>query len=308
LLQTAYVVTPNPSFYSATLVGNTASSNYNALQLRFQRRLSNGLQALASYSWSHSIDDGSAGSSALGSNTYVPALGSRTNRGPSDFDIRHAFSLGTTYDIPAPRLGAFANALLREWSTENFVIARTAPPIDVFYDTFEQGALFNARTDVRPDSVPGQPLYLYGTACVAVLGQPCAGAKGLNPAAFTPPPLDPTTGNPVRQGDLGRNALRGFGAVQWDFAIHRDFPIHEQVKLQLRAEFFNVLNHPNFAPPVADLRNPQALNPQFGQSSQMLGQYLSGGGNPGTVGNGAFNPLYQLGGPRSTQLALKLVF
>jgi hypothetical protein len=308
LLQTAYVVAPNPSFYSTTLVGNTASSNYNALQLRFQRRLSNGLQALASYSWSHSIDDGSAGSSALGSNTYVPALGSLANRGPSDFDIRHAFSLGTTYDIPAPRFGAFGNIVLRGWSTENFVVARTAPPVDVFYDTFEQGALFNARTDVRPDVVPGQSFYLYGTACVAVLGPPCAHGKGLNPAAFTPPPLDPTTGNPLRQGDLGRNALRGFGALQWDFAVHRDFPIHEQVKLQFRAEFFNVLNHPNFAPPVADLRSPQALNPQFGQSSQMLGQYLSGGGNPGTVGNGAFNPLYQLGGPRSTQLALKLTF
>ena len=308
LLQTAYVLAPNPSFYSATLVGNTASSNYNALQLRFQRRLSQGLQALASYSWSHSIDDGSAGSSALGSNTYVPALGSRVNRGPSDFDIRHAFSLGTTYDIPAPRLDGLANTLLRGWSVENFAIARTATPIDVFYDTFEQGALFNARTDVRPDAVPGQPFYLYGSTCVAVLGPPCAGEKGLNPAAFSAPPLDPTTGNPLRQGDLGRNALRGFGAVQWDFAIHRDFPIHEQIKLQFRAEFFNVLNHPNFAPPIGDLRSPQALNPQFGQSPQTLGQYLSGGGNPGTTGNGAFNPLYQLGGPRTTQLALKLTF
>jgi hypothetical protein len=308
LLQTTYVLSPNPNLYSAELVGNKATSDYNALQLRFQRRLSNGLQALASYTWSHSIDDGSAGSSVLGSNTYVPALGARANRGPSDFDIRNALSLGATYDVFAPRSNVIANAIVRGWSAENFVIARSAPPVDVFYDTFEQGALFNARTNVRPDAVPSQPLYLYGAGCVAVLGPPCAGGKGFNPAAFTSPPLDPNTGNPVRQGDLGRNALRGFGAVQWDFAIHREFPIHDRVKLQFRAEFFNVLNHPNFAPPVGDLRSPQALNPQFGQSAQMLGQYLSGGGNPGTVGNGAFNPLYQLGGPRSIQFALKLTF
>lgn len=308
LLQTAYVVAPNPNLFSATLVGNTASSNYNALQLRFQRRLSNGLQTLASYTWSHSIDDGSAGSSALGSNTYVPALGARANRGPSDFDIRNAASVGITYDIPGPRSHAIARAMFRDWSTENFVVARSSPPVDVFYDAFEQGALFNTRTNVRPDVVPGQSVYLDGAACVAVLGPPCAGGRGLNPAAFAPPPLDPNTGNPVRQGDLGRNAVRGFSAAQWDFAIHRDLPIHDRLKLQFRAEFFNLLNHPNFGPPVGDLRSPNALNPQFGQSSQMLGQYLSGGGNPGTVGNGAFNPLYQLGGPRSTQFALKLTF
>jgi hypothetical protein len=65
---------------------DTARSNYNALQLQFQRRLSRGLQALASYTWSHSIDDGSAGSALLGSNTFVPALGANANKGPSDFE------------------------------------------------------------------------------------------------------------------------------------------------------------------------------------------------------------------------------
>jgi hypothetical protein len=92
--------------------------------------------------------------------------------------------------------------------------------------------------------------------------------------------------------------------AQWDFAVHRDFPIRETVKLQFRAEMFNLLNHPNFAPPVGDLQLPSAVNPLFGQSTQMLGQSLAGG----FIGAGAFDPLYQLGGPRSIQLALKLFF
>jgi hypothetical protein len=308
LLQSAYIFSPNANFYATQLVGNTAASDYNALQLQFQRHLSHGLQALGSYTWSHSIDDGSSGSPALASNTFVPTLSANANRGPSDFDIRNAFSAGLTYEIPGPKLNAFTKAILRGWSFQNFVIAFSAPPVDITYGTFEQGAFLNSLTDVRPDLVPGQPLYLYGGQCVSVLGPPCAGGKGFNPAAFAPPPVDPNTGNPLRQGNLGRNALRGFGAVQWDFAVHREFSIHEGVKLQFRGEFFNVLNHPNFSQPVGDLQDPQALNPQFGQSQFMLGQGLSGAGSLPAGGSGAFSPLYQLGGPRSIQFALKLSF
>jgi hypothetical protein len=131
---------------------------------------------------------------------------------------------------------------------------------------------------------------------------------GFNPAAFTPPPIDPNTGNPFRQGDLGRNALRGFGAFQWDFALHRDFPIRDQWKLQFRAELFNVLNHPNFAPPVGALGGPQSLNPQFGQSQLILAQKLCGSQYSGSVGNGSLSSLYELGAPRSIQFALKVMF
>jgi outer membrane receptor protein involved in Fe transport len=293
LLQTAYVSSPNSSFSNAALIGNTAASDYNALQLQFQRRLSRGLQVLSSYTWSHSIDDGSVGTYGYGSN-YVPGLNSASNRGPSDFDRRNAFSAGLTYDIPGPTINRIGNAILGGWSFESVIQAWSAPPVNVYYSSIQ--TLLGAQTEVRPDIVPGQPLYLYGPQY--------AGGKAFNPAAFTAPPLDPTTGVPLRQGDLGRNALRGFGAAQWDFAVHRDFPIHESLRLQFRAEMFNVLNHPNFAPPIGDLESPQSLNPQFGLSTEMLGQYL-GGAN---VGGGGFNVLYQVGGPRSIQLALKLMF
>ena len=308
LLQTAYIFSPTPALYAAQLLGNTARSDYNALQIQFQRRLSHGLQALASYTWSHSMDDGSAGSALLGSNSFVPTLGANVNRGPSDFDIRNSFSAGVTYDISVPKINAFTNAILHGWSFDNVIISYSAPPVDVSYGDFGFGGLLNSVTDVRPDTVPGEPLYLKGTQCTSVLGPPCAGGKGFNPAAFEPPPLDPNTGLPLRQGNLGRNALRGFGAAQWDFAIHRNFPIHESVVLQFRAEMFNVLNHPNFGPPVGDLGGPQALNPQFGQSQSMLGQSLAGAQYAGNVGNGSFSPLYQIGGPRSVQFALKLSF
>ncbi|MGD1079659.1 MAG: TonB-dependent receptor [Candidatus Sulfotelmatobacter sp.] len=294
LIETASIYSPNPNLGAALLVTNAGTSDYNALQLQFQRRLTRGLQALASYSWSHSIDTASSGSTGSSSNA-LSAINSNVNRGPSDFDIRNAFSAGLTYDLPTPKGNALTKAILRGWSTENIIQARSAPPVDVSYvDLNELSNGFLA--DPRPDVVAGQPFYLYGSQY--------PGGKAFNPAAFTPPPLDPVTGLPISQGNLPRNALRGFGAAQWDFAVHRDFPIHESLKLQFRAEMFNVLNHPNFGPPVGDLGIPGTLNSQFGLSMQMLGRSLAGG----QLGNGGFDPLYQLGGPRSIQFGMKLVF
>jgi hypothetical protein len=307
LIQSAVIQFPNPNINSAQLVSNAATSDYDALQLQFQRHLSHGLQALASYTWSHSLDTASAGSFvATTLNALVASLNPNANRGPSDFDIRSAFSAGLTYDVPAPKINVLTNAILRGWSIENVLQARSAPPVGVSFLTSEfagsQGYLGNA----RPDVVPGIPLYL--------LGSKYPGGKIINntfPSAagpgcvgpFCPPPTD-SNGFPLRQGDLSRNALRGFGATQWDLAIHRDFPIRESIKLQFRAEMFNVLNHPNFGQPVGNLGPVNFPNLQFGQAIQMLGQSLSGG----QVGAGGFNPLYQIGGPRSVQFALKLFF
>ena len=308
LLQAATINSPNPNLSQAILFGNTATSDYNALQLQFDRRMSRGLQVLASYTWSHSIDDGSAGSSSSPSNTFSGAPNSNANRGPSDFDIRHTFSAGVTYDLPSPKSNAFTSAILNGWSLQTFILARSAPPVDVSDANFSILASNTVQTDIRPDVVPGQPLYLSGSQCVVVFGSPCPGGKGFNPAAFQDPPIDPVTMLPTRQGNLGRNALRGFGATQWDFGVHRDFPIHESLKLQFRAEMFNVLNHPNFGPPSGFFFSPQNGGPAgFGVSTQMLGQSLSSGFG-GNLGGGGFNPLYQLGGPRSIQLALKLMF
>lgn len=288
LVQSEFVSSPNANFENAYLIANTATANYNALQVQFHRRLLHGLQSLASYTWSHSIDTASSGAYGNGSNTLVPGVNPNANRGPSDFDVRQALSAGITYELPKAGTGGLAAAFLHGWSMEHVFQAHTALPVSLYDSAFS--GLFNALAEVRPDVVPGNPWYLYGSRF--------PGGKAFNAAAFVPPPVD-ASGNALRQGDLARNALRGFGAWQWDFAVHREFSIYELLKLEFRAELFNVLNHPNFGPPIADISSPQ-----FGLSTQMLSQSLNQQG----MGGGGFSPLYQLGGPRSVQAALKFTF
>ncbi|HEX2711337.1 MAG TPA: hypothetical protein VHM88_03810, partial [Candidatus Acidoferrales bacterium] len=179
--------------------------------------------------------------------------------------------------------------VLNDWSVESILQARSAPPVDVgtVDVTFP-----NISAGVRPDLVGNVPVYLYGPQY--------PGGKALNAAAFKDPPTD-ASGNPLRQGTVGRNAFRGFGATQWDFATHREFPIRESVRLEFRAEMFNIVNHPNFGAVFSAFSVP--ADPQFGQATQMLGTSLGRGGNLGGL-----NPLYQIGGPRSVQFGLKLQF
>ena len=143
----------------------------------------------------------------------------------------------------------------------------------------------------RPNVVPGQQLYLYGS------GFP--GGKSLNSAAFS----IPLSGF---NGDLGRNVLRGLGAWQLDFALHREFRVAERLHLEFRAESFNILNHANFANP-SNIQAPGVLTlspgPGFGSATQTLANGL----NPLGV-LGGLSPLFQVGGPRTMQLALRLLF
>jgi hypothetical protein len=173
---------------------------------------------------------------------------------------------------------------------QSAIQARSALPVDVSDANFF--ALQGAYADIRPDLIAGQALYLFGPQF--------PGGKAFNPAAFADPPSDPSTGNPLRQGTVPRNSLRGFGLFQGDFSVHREFVIREALRLQFRAEFFNILNHPNFGPPSGSFGVGG-----FGLSNQILSQSLSGFGSSGT---GAFSPLYQIGGPRSMQFALKFSF
>jgi hypothetical protein len=280
LLRVTQFFNVNPNFQSVALTDNSSTSDYHALQLKFQRRLSRGLQALASYTFSHSIDNASTDAFFAYLNTPGAFASSNIDRGNSDFDIRHALTSGVTYDLPAPGSDKVVRATLGGWSLDGFVLARSAPPAGVV------GAIYFAAGTAlypRPNINPGVSLELYGS------GYP--GGKIFNKAAFTTPPMG-------QQGNFGRNVLRGFGASQADIGLQRRFRVTEKLGLRFRAEFFNILNHPNFGNP-----NNSLPSPLFGRSTQTLANSLGSGG-----ANGGFNPLYQIGGPRSIQLALKLQF
>jgi hypothetical protein len=275
---------PNPDFtYRFDVQRNAGSSSYNALQVQYRHRLSHGLQSLLSYTWSHSLDDVSSD----GNIENVPlgeSNGSR-ERGPSDYDVRSTFSAAISYDIPRPESGLLKQ-IFAGLSTDSIIYSRSAPPVNVVTgnNPFPYVSLSGANSVQRPNLVPGVPLYLHPP------GAP--GRKVINSAAFSAPV--PASA----QGNLGRNALRSFGATQWDLTLRRQFRFHDHLSLQARGDFFNILNHPNFGAPVNYLTSPQ-----FGEATQTLNNYLGGGGQ-----NGGLSPLYQIGGPRSTQLALKLQF
>jgi hypothetical protein len=281
LLRQEALFQPNANFSGEfNLTQNDARSNYNALQLQYRRPLSTGLQALLNYTWAHSLDNASNDVVAGPSNTVISAANDYAS---SDFDVRQSLSAAIAYDIPAASRSGVLALLTKHWSLDTVIVARTGFPFNM--QTFSPSPTLGD-SFTRPDLVPGQPIWLYGSACAAQQGAPCPGGKALNQVAFSIP-------STIRQGTEGRNDIVGFGLTQVDLSIARKFPITERLNLQFRADAFNLLNHPNFSNPYAIL--------QYGsiafQSSMMLNQGLGGQ-----------NSLFQQGGPRSLQLSLKLGF
>jgi hypothetical protein len=266
----------NPNISSLYEFGNGLTSDYDALQVQFQRKLSHGLTALASYTFSHAIDYGS-------NNVALQYL-----RGNSDFDVRHSASAAFSYSPAFKVRNPIASAIFANWGLDDRFTARTGFPVTL------QGPLTydpntGAETFAGLDLIPGQPLYLYG-------GQ-YPGGRAINAAAFAVPTgcTIAFCGQPTL-GNAPRNFVRGFGAWQTDLAVRREFPLFERLRLQFRAEAFNIFNHPNFGKVDPTYCLPSATC-TFGTALQTLSSSL-----------GVLSPLYQMGGPRSLQLALKLAF
>ena len=294
LLRLERYFNPNPKFQIVDVSRNAATSDYDSLQLQFRRRLSRGLQTLVSYTWSESQDNVSSDAAFL---TPTDKIDPEIDRGPSDFDIRHQLSAALSYDLPSPGFSGAGREILKDWAIDTIFTGRSGAPVNVVYTR----NLGFGNFSFRPDLVEGIPLYIedskapggrrFNNQVVVIPG---------NPRPQVGPFLPPVEN---RQGNLPRNFLRGFPIYQLDFALRRDFRLQERVRLQFRTEVFNIFNHPNFADPNSTLLTGNSLNPGFGFSQSMFGRSLGSGGT-----TGGFNPLYQIGGPRSIQFALKLVF
>jgi outer membrane receptor protein involved in Fe transport len=274
---------PNTGGGKALATRNAGYSHYNALQLQFLRRMTRGLQALVSYNLAKSSD---LGSSDL-SGAYAPSVSQVVLPGltPSDFDVRHSFSAAVSYELPAPAWGKVGHAVVKGWALDGVVRASSARPFNVIYELYGY-ANGNGTYVTQADVVPGQPFW------IPAPGQPRG--EVLNPDAFAKP------SGPY--GNFPRNGLRGFPISQTDLALRRRLNLTERVKLDVRAEYFNVFNHPMFGDPNNIRGYGDYLSPYFGQVRTLN---ISLGG--GDLGQGQ-NALYAPGGPRSAQFTLRLTF
>jgi hypothetical protein len=259
----------NPNFSTIFYFPGGVSSNYQSLQVKFQRTISRGLQALASYTWSHSLDFGSTNSA------YPLTYGS------SDFDLRHNFQGGMSWELPHPEGNLFVREVLTGWGLDAQAIARTSFPITLLGTLRTDSTGERYCSGVNYDRT--KPVYLYGSKYPG--GRALNGGSRASDPAFTLP-------SRTSSGNAPRNFVRGFDAVQFNLAARREFPIRDSMRLQFRAETFNLLNRANFG-----YVNPTLSNAQFGQATKTLDQSL-----------GSVSSLYQQGGPRSMQFALKILF
>jgi hypothetical protein len=273
LLRKSALDQPNANFTSLFyLTGNDAHSNYNSLQIQYRRPLSGTLQALVSYTFSHSLDNVSSDFVTGLSDTVISG---ENDYASSDFDVRHHFSLALTYALPALKLAPAVARITGGWSVSSLLDARSGFPFNAAVSLPGSSLAFQF---TRPDLVAGQPIWLSNPAA--------PGGMELNPSAFSIPQTP-------RQGTEGRNDIAGFGLTQIDLSLARRFSLAEHWGLEFRADAFNALNHPNFTNPTADIQ----FGPTQLQSTAMLNQGLGG-----------LNPLFQAGGPRSLQLSLRLSF
>jgi outer membrane receptor protein involved in Fe transport len=267
----------NTSFQRIDVVRDNGSSDYNSLQIQYRHPLAQGLQVLGSYTFAKSLDTISEESQT---NFQTPSgrFSPLDDRGPSAFDVRHSFNAAFSYSLPFRFNNAILRTLFSNYGLDGRVRAVSARPVNVISGRDPFGLGYT--TVARPDLVPGQPLYLDDSNA--------PGGRVFNPAAFD-------SATPLaagRQGTFGRNVMRGFGASQVDLSLRREFRLSEGARLQARVDSFNVFNHPNFNNPPGNMQDVS-----FGRSKEML-----------ATGLGGLSSLYQVGGPRSFEIALKVLF
>lgn len=209
-------ILPGTSLGNITQVESTGNSSYNALWITAIKRLARGVQFNASYTWSKSLDYNSLNSQGV---VVQNSYDLRGNRGLSDFDARHRFVLSSIYDLPFE-----GNQLVEGWQIAAIVQAQSGNPLNIITSNSNVNGVANT---LRPDVA--RPIEIIGSV-----------DRWFDTSVFTPV---------TRFGSLGRNVVIGPRFDNVDFSIIKNTRIGERVRLQLRAEIFDIFNHANFGQP-----------------------------------------------------------
>lgn len=289
-------VYPYPAFGPIDQFESAAYSNYNSLQTNLNFRSYHGFTSTINYTWSHSIDNASDGfdyvpNATQPDNSFNPN-GERAN---SNFDTRNRFTWLYTYEFPH---GLRGGKLTSGWSIDGVVSLMNGMPFNVVtLSDFNGLGEGYERPDLVGDPFAGThtpDLFLNASAFSA----PCEGNFN---STLPTPACNPGT---AHFGDLGRNAFTGPHYLDWDFALAKTTNLTERVKMQLRADFFNFLNHPNFSNPV--LPNGYVDFAQNGVTAS--GQGIGFIPITATPDVGSENPYLGGGGPRNIQIGAKFNF
>jgi hypothetical protein len=244
-----------PQLGDVNVQNTRATSSYNSLQAQIERRFTNGLQFLGSYTWAHAIDDASGPFDGPGPQDINNLAGERGN---SLLDVRHRFVFSSLWALPVGRghhfggdLPILADALIGGWQTNAIL-------------SFQTGLPFNLSTpgqpgDVRPDLVGQVRTHS---------GRP---QQYLDLSAFAQAPKN-SDGVLLRPGSLRRNMIYGPGTKQLDLSLFKNFSLPEHVQLQFRAEAFNLTNTPQYLQPNGDITSSgfgQITSTRFSSERQL---------------------------------------
>lgn len=223
------------------LLENSAQSWYQAGYVNLRRRFSHGWTFLANYTFSKNLSDAPDFRSPM-FESAAPQDNSNLKRekGPA-CDVRHRFAVSMVYGIPAWKQNSIVHAITKDWRLSAIYQAQSGFPftVSVFGDTANAGTLLG-ENPIRANYT-GQPVFD---------GNSRTADRWFNPAAFATPPA-------FTFGNVGRNTVYGPGRQTLDLALQREFAMTETVKLQVRAEAFNALNHTNLGTPNRFVNTPQ---------------------------------------------------
>jgi outer membrane receptor protein involved in Fe transport len=288
-------VRPNPNYYYVLNFESAANSNYNSLQTSYKIRDLHGFTSTVNYTWSHSIDNASDGQDyapfqSQPNNSFNPA-GERSNSG---FDVRQRFTWLWDYRIPEAHS---MRMLTGGWSLSGVVSLATGMPFTVMdYGDFNNTGEFYERPDLvgNPWAGTSSPANFLN---LSAFGAPCA----------SPNPDESCSGG-AHFGDAPRNGFYGPHYRNFDLSLSKQTKFTERLSMELRADFFNVFNHPNFANPLLPSFNVNwDLN---GLNTLPSGAIVGSGFFPLSVTPdvGAQNPFLGGGGPRDIQVSARFSF